>query len=441
MLDFSHVFRTAQHTAHFSPDARLVATVVDARVVVRDAASQQIAALFACDEAPAHVAWAPDAALLAVATRRTATVWSLADPQWRAVVDAGAAGLARLRWAPDARSLLVFSDFQLRVTVWSLVAGDAASIQHPKYCDRGFGFRADGRYFALCERRDGKDTLSVYDCEDWTLVKHFPVDTSDLEDIAWSPDGRFIAVWDSILEYKILIYSPDGRLISCYSANHDPGVLGIKSVNWSPSAQFLAVGSFDEKLRLINNMTWKPLIDLSHPTTVPYPDIPVYREAAASTNNMRNIVVGVADIRPQIYYELLKPPFNVHTVKVEIDKLSPKKGVGICEFSCDGRYIASRNDNMPNTLWIWDLVNLSQVALIQQLSAIKQIAWNPMDPELLAISCSNSFVYLWSKERGCSAIEVPTVNFQVGQIKWCPDGKSLALVDREKFCIAFLVEE
>ena len=40
----------------------------------------------------------------------------------------------------------------------------------------------------------------------------------------------------------------DGRCLSKYSAYEF--ALGIKSVCWSPSSQFLAIGSFDEKVFL-----------------------------------------------------------------------------------------------------------------------------------------------------------------------------------------------
>ena len=42
----------------------------------------------------------------------------------------------------------------------------------------------------------------------------------------------------------------DGRCLSKYSAYEF--ALGIKSVCWSPSSQFLAVGSFDEKVFYID---------------------------------------------------------------------------------------------------------------------------------------------------------------------------------------------
>jgi hypothetical protein len=48
------------------------------------------------------------------------------------------------------------------------------------------------------------------------------------------------------LQYKILLYSLDGRLLSAYCAYE--WSLGIKSVAWSPSSQFLAIGSYDGKV-------------------------------------------------------------------------------------------------------------------------------------------------------------------------------------------------
>lgn len=48
------------------------------------------------------------------------------------------------------------------------------------------------------------------------------------------------------LQYKVLLYSLDGRLLSAFCAYE--WSLGIKSVAWSPSSQFLAIGSYDGKV-------------------------------------------------------------------------------------------------------------------------------------------------------------------------------------------------
>lgn len=47
-------------------------------------------------------------------------------------------------------------------------------------------------------------------------------------------------------QYKVLLYSLDGRLLSAFCAY--AWSLGVKAVAWSPSSQFLAVGSYDGKV-------------------------------------------------------------------------------------------------------------------------------------------------------------------------------------------------
>ena len=63
---------------------------------------------------------------------------------------------------------------------------------------------------------------------------------------------------------------------------------------------------------------------------------------------------------------------------------------------------------MPNCLWIWDIIQLRQVALIQQLNPITMILWNPIKPENLLFSTGGTHLYHWTGEsQGCDAIEIP----------------------------------
>ncbi|KAJ3294247.1 WD repeat-containing protein wrap73 [Borealophlyctis nickersoniae] len=444
-MDFTELYKQSHSLCKFSPNGLYLATAVQFRVVIRDSETLQILHLFTCTDHVQQVAWAPDSDLVLCASFKLGLiqVFSLRDEGWTAKIDEGVAGCTAVEWTPDARHLLSFSDFQLRITVWSLTTKDAYYIQYPKFSDRGYSFRKDGKYFALAERKDCKDYISIYDCEDWVLLKRFAVETTDLEDIAWSPDGRFIAAWESLLEYKVLIYYPDGRLVSTYSA-YDSG-LGIKSVTWSPSSQFLAIGSYDQKVRFLNYYTWKPLIDFSHPQNVPYPDIAIFKET-----NLRDVKdsTGLASwsqaaaARSRVRYEVLRPPVTVPIRRPDPDKPNPKLGVGLCEFNCNGRFVVTRNDNMPTALWIWDLVELRQVALILQANPVRFVRWNPVKPDRLAFCSGNGYIYVWGGEKGgCECVEVPAVNFQVHNFSWNPDGKSIVLMDKDKFCLAFPIEE
>lgn len=53
---------------------------------------------------------------------------------------------------------------------------------------------------AVAECRDFKDRISIYDTCAWNCCCSFVVDTFDLEEISWSPCGRYIAVADTPVE-------------------------------------------------------------------------------------------------------------------------------------------------------------------------------------------------------------------------------------------------
>ncbi|KAJ1336681.1 hypothetical protein BSLG_007000 [Batrachochytrium salamandrivorans] len=430
MADFSEIFKQSGSHCSFSPDGDHLAVVLDHRLFVRHTETLQIVALFKCLDSIQAIGWSADSTLIYCASFRLGSiqVFSLTDDAWTAQIDEGLGGCVAVRWAPDGRHLLSFSDFSLRITVWSLCTKDAIYLQYPKFSDRGFSFRSDGKYFALTERIDCKDYISIYECCDWTMLKRWNTATNDLDGIAWSPDGRFIVAWEPNIEYTIYIYYPDGRLVHKYSA-YDSG-LGVKSVRWSPSGQFLAVGSYDQKCRLLNHYTWKPLVELEHPSHLQFRDITVHKEINVSED--KDLVVATwtpLDLaQPKLLYKVMQPPVTISQIKVDPDKPSPRMGVGIVEFSCSGHFLATRND-------------LHQVALIQQLTPIRSIKWNPRNPDRLAFCCGTGFIYVWQSDMGCESIEIPAVNFQVMSFEWNPDGRSVVLMDKDKFCIAFTIDE
>ena len=98
-------------------------------------------------------------------------------------------------------------------------------------------------------------------------------------------------------------------------------------------------------------------------------------------------------------------------------------------------------DSQPLVLRIWDISKLQMACVVQQTLPILKIQWNPAVPYQLAFCCGNGLIYLWDKESGCDAIEVPAVDFNVVDFKWNPSGRSLLLLDKTKFCLAFLVDD
>jgi len=129
--------------------------------------------------------------------------WSLSQPDWTCKIDEGPAGIAYARWSPDSRHILTTSEFQLRLTVWSLVNTACVHVQWPKHGSRGVSFTKDGKFAAICTRRDCKDYINLLSCHSWEIMTVFAIDTVDLAGVEWSPDDSAIVVWDSLVEYKV----------------------------------------------------------------------------------------------------------------------------------------------------------------------------------------------------------------------------------------------
>lgn len=445
-MNFSELFKQSNQLCKISPDGRYLATCVQYRLVIRDVNSLQILHLYTCLDQIVHMEWSSDSLfiLCAMYKRGLVQVWSLEQPDWHCKIDEGSIGLVSSRWSPDGRHILNTTEFHLRVTVWSLCTKAVSYIKYPKACQKGIDFSRDGSYMALAERRDCKDYVSVFVCEDWHLLRHFETETQDLSGVEWSPNGGVLAVWESCLEYKVLLYSLDGRQLSKFSAYE--WSLGIKSLAWSPSSQFLAVGSFDEKVRILNHITWKKITEFEHPATISNPKTVVYKEVEqrpvlpSEDLSILNISTGSSVFTSQSKYEISSPPVQISVVKPDPDKANPKVGVSALGFSSDSRYLATKNDNMASVVWIWDMQRMSLEAALEQTAPVRSFQWDPKRPRL-ALCTGTSKLYLWSPA-GSVSVRVPSEGgFQVHALSWHSSGESLVLIGKEHLCLCYMDTE
>lgn len=162
--------------------------------------------LFSCLDKISYIEWALDSEyiLCGLYKRPMIQAWSLTQPEWTCKIDEGPAGITYARWSPDSRHILTTSDFQLRLTVWSLLNTACVHVQWPKHASKGVSFTQDGQFAAICTRRDCKDYINLLSCNSWEIMGVFAVDTLDLADVGWSPDDSAVVIWDSPLEYKVM---------------------------------------------------------------------------------------------------------------------------------------------------------------------------------------------------------------------------------------------
>ncbi|KAE8593307.1 hypothetical protein XENTR_v10019069 [Xenopus tropicalis] len=388
-MNFSEVFKLSNQLCKFSPNGKYLASCVQYRLVIRDVSTLQILQLYTCLDQIQYIEWSSDSMfiLCAMYKRGLVQVWSLEQPDWHCKIDEGSAGLVSSCWSPDGRHILNTTEFH-----------------------------------------------------------HFETETQDLTGIAWAPNGCVLAVWDTCLEYKVLLYSLDGRLLSSYCAYE--WSLGIKSVAWSPMSQFLAIGSFDEKIRILNHVTWKPIKEFEHPATITNLKTVVYKEVERSAGiraddfpftTPRGNPTSLFSNHSK--YEIAQVPVSLRTIKPDSDRANPDLGIGLLAFSANNRYLASKNDNMPYCVWIWDIQKMRPFVVLEQTSVVRAFHWDPVQPRL-AICTGNNRVYLWSPT-GSVSVQVPAEGvFNVLSVSWHPlEQDSLLVMSKDQLCLCYLETE
>ncbi|KAG7163726.1 WD repeat-containing protein WRAP73-like [Homarus americanus] len=439
-MNFAEILRTSGSQLAWSPDGRFCAVPVTARLEIRDSSSLQVLITYNCTDLIQVLEWSSDSSYVLTGNykRCVTEVWSIEDPDWKCKINEGSAGLIKVCWAPDSRHILTTAEFYLRITVWSLVSKTVSYIKHPKNIAQGLQFSPDHDYLAVVERKECKDYISLMETKSWHLVKHFEVATRDLAGVQWSSDGSVLAVWESPLEYKILIYSLSGHSLATYSAYQ--WSLGIKGVSWSPSSQFLAIGSYDQKVRLMNHLTWRIIADFTHDSIIDSENCVIFKEVEKPLTGYPATlasVQGLPLILETTYEEEETRPVSLASITTELGKqASPRIGVGTLLFSRDNRYLATRNDNMPATIWIWSVPKLSLKAVLVHVNPVKEFTWDPRQPRL-ALCTGSNHVYFWSPF-GCLTVAIPGApTLQISSLRWHPSGSSIALMGRDQFSVCF----
>ncbi|KAE9408219.1 WD repeat-containing protein 8 [Gymnopus androsaceus JB14] len=479
-MDFTEIYKQTGSLVAFSPGTHFILTAVESRLIIRSSESFEIKRTWLLDPTPSgstaslskpksvrvssehknfaisHIGWSCDSEyiLAACAKNGVVHVFKLRDEEWNARIDCGAEGLVKAIWAPDGRTILCFSEWGLRVTVWSLVTGASICIQYPLYPDRGYAFRADGRYFVLAERHRSKDTLGLYDAsESYKLVRHFPLPTSSLASFALSPTGNHLAVWEGQLEYRLFIVTLAGVTLASFSPEPEP-VLGIRQVAWHPSGHFLAVAGWDDKVHILDSLSWSPVITFELSSKISS-EVAIWREPSLEAG------------RGFLSYERLRGPQTI--------TLNKKAGASQLEWNQTGSLLLVRfGEYFSRTLRIIlihqkrlhhaslhiysfpegtrsdDTFSCPLQTIILSSQPILQAHWNPTRRGSLAFCCGNrrisTFSNEWEGESGeeeemVESIAIPTEEFNTRDICWSADGKGFILMDKATFCCAFEVEE
>lgn len=138
------------------------------------------------------------------------------------------------------------------------------------------------------------------------------------------------------------------------------------------------------------------------------------------------------------------------------------------------RILNAETDNVPNGVHIYDFPTPSEPfvprlrCVLMHVKPVIHARWNPMRKGSLAICCGTQSVFTWSdewvgeggdEEDMAECIGVPAssecaisrwhpvvhqinlAKYETRDVRWAPDGKGMVLMDKDRFCCAFEVEE
>lgn len=179
-------------------------------------------------------------------------IWDVDDLKWHAEINGAANCLGRIynvQFGSTANEVLVSSSFGVKLTIWSLLTTRGVEVKDPKTTSRFCDCRPRSGHLAILVRDTAHDALVLLPPGKPDQVKNVELATVDAQGVKWSPDGRWIAIWESgSYGYKVLTYTADGNHYKTYLRGQDTENvgLGVSMLRWSPSGSFLAIGDYNQ---------------------------------------------------------------------------------------------------------------------------------------------------------------------------------------------------
>jgi WD40 repeat protein len=206
------------------------------------------------------VAWSPDGQQIATASEDdTMQVWNANTGATQKIHRYGHGSYA-ITWLPTGTFIAFASDFvsnntdPTTIQVWNAdtnrirftwTAQTTAQQVTDGFHYSQLAWSPDGKYLAIVGSANGYlwVALSVLDVAKKTLLFTQPVKNSFIERIAWSPDGTRIAYTDSGDNNIQVINATTSQHLSQYDPSpHFKSDEGVSGLAWSPDGKYLAAG-------------------------------------------------------------------------------------------------------------------------------------------------------------------------------------------------------
>ncbi|POR34842.1 WD repeat-containing protein WRAP73, partial [Tolypocladium paradoxum] len=413
----SRVFKSSPQCKP-SPDGRFVATLGSSAISIRSTATLRLVNVV---RLPAELTgrvsaflWAPSSSKVLVSTVDQIQVFSAVDSSFHGTIrnPASAGGKAPvIHFGARDTEVLACSAFGLNLAILDLSTSKVVEIGNPKFhhpssASRGFSIHPGTGHLALLTRVGGKDIVSIHDPATRQVKRSWCPETIDGQGLSWTRDGQWLLLWESPAQgRRLFLYTPDGQrfrtigdsiLPQGQPSNAEPDLeLGIKTCQLSSNAELCAIGDHSRGVAVFSTQTWRETMSLLHPSTiVPRDTLQVWQEQLGATDERRSTHSFLRATQN------VAPPGPSPDAKIAVPV---SLGCSLAAFDASSTLLATRLDDSPGTIWIWD-VAAGELRAVLIFHSNACFSWHPSSRELLLVTCQDD------ARRGASFVWDPASN-------------------------------
>ncbi|KAL8696757.1 MAG: hypothetical protein Q9201_007491 [Fulgogasparrea decipioides] len=313
-------------------------------------------------------------------------VYDVSKPQLYGEIR-GATNLTKLAGVDFGRTpeeIMVFSDFGLKLQIWSLTSKRAVEVKDPKAVSANYSYRSSTGHLALLTRPAAHDILVIMAPHTHEVLTTVELATVDARGVVYSPDGNWLAIWDTASAgCRVLLLTADGHHFKTFTLPQDELNLGVSQVQWSPAGDGLAIGDHRGSVTILHKHTFLPRMRLFHHPTIDIPHGIVWQEEIGPS-----LTRSYAEAR-QPAESPLQESFQTGKERVP--------GTGLVKFNISGTLLASTSSITPSTLWMYSLRSGQPLTALIHHSPVKSIRWHRIIADLLLITCATPepILYIW----------------------------------------------
>jgi WD40 repeat protein len=333
------------------------------------------------------VHWSPDGKIITTAADDgTIRVWNAETAAELRILPGPQGKLHLATWSPDGQ-LLAYSGADNSVRLWSPGGSRALDTGHEI---AALAWSPDGRSLAVANKILMSNGVQVWDVASGRVAATIGDMQTKVNAIAWRPDGKQIAIGGADLSGgKVLLSDPSGTQITSVAGTQSE----VTSVTWAAKGTLVVT---TDTLRVQVGDSGFLDSDVRIERGLPNPAGTEF--ALAGENKI----------------ELWRPGFG------RIGVFSGHSNtITALSWSPDGETLASTSEDRTVRLW-----HRTQREELRTLSGDNAFSWSP-NSKLIA-SAGNNGVQLWEAQTGAPAGRLPGCGNSRIPVAWSPDGLHVA---------------